>query len=354
MDNIKIINEIKSLMNTPGTCSNVTSEFLYKQKCLYLLSRITNTSGQNSYYSATNEIIQKYRYSCCKNIFHRLNNIPYAVIKGAVLSNSIYGKPFYRLSGDIDILVSPNNAKQVTDILNDEGFIQGRIINEELMNRSREELIYHKLYTHQLASFHKKTDFLFSPFITVDVNFDIAWGESTEKIDIDHFLKHTEMTSIYDINVKKPSPVYEFISMCMHHYKDMNSIYLLYRKGYCFYEFLDIYYYLINQKISVVELYKVAQQYNVAAYLYYCIYYVNELFHNDKLNEYLNVLESPEGIELLNCFGLNKDERHIWKIPFLDRVFDINFKQQFKNQLDDIDLSKIEINMKYMVGKTKI
>lgn len=354
MDNKKIINEIHSLMDTPGTCSDSVSEFLYKQKCLYLLSRITNNSEQNSYYLTTNEMIQKYRYSYCKSIFYRLNNIPYAVIKGAVLSNSIYGKPFYRLSGDIDILVSPNNAKQVTDILNDEGFTQGRVINEELMNLSREELIYHKLYTHQLASFHKKSDFLLSPFVTVDVNFDIAWGESTQKIDIDYFLKHTEMTSIYDINIKKLTPVYEFISICMHHYKDMNSIYLLYRKGYCFYEFLDIYYYLINQKISVDELYKTAQQYNVAPYIYYCIYYVNELFHNNKLNEYLEILESPEGIELLNCFGLNKDERHTWEIPFSDRVFGVNFKQQFKDQLNDIDLNKIEINMKYMAGETTV
>lgn len=352
MDKNELINEIHSLMDAPGIGSDIVSEFLYKQKCLFLLLRITNNPEQYSYLLTTNAMIQNYRYSYCKNIFYRLKDIPYAVIKGAVLSNSIYGTPFYRLSSDIDILVSPNNAKLVADILIDEGFTQGRVVNEEITSHSREELLYYKLYTHQLASFQKKTDFLLSPFVTVDVNFDIKWGESTQIVDIDCFLKHTEMTSIYDIKVKKLSPIYEFISICMHHYKDMNSIYLLYRKGYCFYEFLDIYYYLINQKISADELYKIAQQYNVAPYIYYCIYYANELFHNDKLNEYLAMLESPEGIELLNCFGLNKEERHAWQIPFLERVFEVDFRQQFKNQLNDIDLSKIAINMKYMAGET--
>lgn len=352
MDYQNVIKDIRSLMESPGSCSDFVSDYLYKQKCLYLLTKITNNnSDRYSLYLDTNKMIQEFRFLYCKEILKRLDNIPYAIIKGAVLSNSIYGKPFYRLSGDIDILVAPKYLNEVTEILTNEGFTQGLVIDEEIKTRERNELLYYKLYTHQLATFQKKTDFLLSPFVTVDVNFDIIWGEGTKNINIENFLNHTEITSVFGIKVRKLSPVYEFISMCMHHYKDMNSIYLLYKKGYSFYEFLDIYYYLINQKINENTLNEVARYYNVAQYIYYCIYWTYTLFGDERLIIYLDLLESSEGIDLLNCFGLNDSEKHMWNIPFLDRIFKDNFRKCFVEHLSEADWQKIVINMKYLSGK---
>ena len=208
MDKNMFLKEIRSLLEAPHTCTDDLLNFLFKHKCLYLLSKATNILKHQYYYLTTNQIIQEFRYSYCKNIFLQLKDIKYAIIKGAVLSNSIYGTPFYRISGDIDILISPKDASKVTEILINEGFQQGKIHNEKITASSREERIYHKLYTHQLSSFQKKTDFLLCPFITIDINFDITWGEEKQKIDIDKFLSHVEITSICNVNVKKLSPIY--------------------------------------------------------------------------------------------------------------------------------------------------
>lgn len=355
MNNKNVLEEIRLLINSPGICTDSVFDLLYKHKCLYLLSRVTNNSERCSVYLATNQMIQEFRYNNCKKIFDHLNNsMPYAVIKGAALSNSIYGKPFYRLSGDIDILVSRENTNKIAEILAENGFQQGRVVNEEITPSSREDIIYHRLNTHQMASFQKETDFLLSPFVAVDVNFDVTWGEEKKKINLEDFLIHTESTSIYNVTVKKLSPIYEFISMCMHHYKDMNSIYLLYRNGFRLYEFSDIYFYLIRENIDPNSLKEAGRQFDVIQYIYYCIYYTNELFPDHRLKRYLDILCSPKGMDLLNCFGLSEEERHIWQIPFLDRVFATNFKEQFLKHLTDKDLKKIKANTKYMAGATTI
>lgn len=351
MDNKNVLEEIRLLINSPGICTDSVFDLLYKHKCLYLLSRVINNSERCSGYLATNQMIQKFRYNNCQGIFDRLNNsMPYAVIKGAVLSNSIYGKPFYRLSGDIDILVSRENANKIAEILAENGFQQGKVVNEKITPTSRKDILYHRLYTHQMASFQRKTDFLLSPFVAVDVNFDVTWGEEKKKINVNDFLAHTESTAVYNVNMRKLSPIYEFISMCMHHYKDMNSIYLLYRNGFRLYEFFDIYYYLINRSIDPLSLKEVGIQFGVAQYVYYCIYYTYKLFPDNRLKVYLNTLFSSKGKELLNCFGLSEEERRVWEIPFLDRVFSNDFKEQFLKHLTNKDLRKIEVNTEYMTS----
>ena len=111
---------------------------------------------------------------------------------------------------------------------------------------------------------------------------------------------------------------------------------------------MDIYYFLTNSNIDADELHRLSKSYNVSQYIYYCIYYTNILFPNDLFNKYLSVLKSDEGIELLNCFGLSKEEKHIWKMSFLERVTDNNFRYHFVKELTRDDLKKIEINSKYM------
>lgn len=352
MEYKNILEEIRALMESPGVCTDSVFNLLYKHKCLYMLSRVTNNPERCVGCFTANQMIQEFRYNCCKKIFDNLYNVPYAVIKGAVLSNSIYGKPFYRISGDIDILASRENAKIIAEILIENGFKQGRVVDEEIKPSSRKDIIYQQLYTHQMASFQKATRFLLSPFVTVDVNFDVTWGEERNKINVNDFLAHTESTAVYNVNVKKLSPIYEFISMCMHHYKDMNSIYLLYRNGFRLYEFFDIYYYLINRSIDPLSLKEVGIQFGIAQYVYYCIYYTYKLFPDNRLKVYLNTLFSSKGNELLNCFGLTEEERHVWKIPFLDRVFSNDFKEQFLKHLTNKDLRKIEVNTEYMTSAT--
>lgn len=228
------------------------------------------------------------------------------------------------------------------------GFIQGKVKNDVIEKYTRKELLYYKLYTHQLASFEKKTDSPLCPFVNIDVNLGILWGESTQTIDMEEYLYYTEKRTIFGIEVSVLSPIYEFIALCLHHYKDMNSIYLLAERGICLNEFFDIYYYIVNVKMDIDELKSAAEKYQVQEYVYYCIYYANEIFQNTYLEQYLASLETLKALKLLDCYGLTESERKKWKIPFLERLFDPDFKTRFLKSLSEEEIQKIKINKQYM------
>lgn len=255
----KLLYEMHLIMNGKEMCSDFLLRILQKQKCLYALSQGVGSTEKLASYLAVNEKIQNYMYTFCEEVFRELEKIPYAVVKGAVLSDRIYGKTYYRSSGDIDILVSPKHIDFVTQTLKKNGFIQGRIKEEIIERYKREELLYHKLYTHQLAPFIKSSRLSLCPFINIDVNFSVLWGESPWEIDMDEYLRHIESGFLFNVKIYRLAPVYDFIALCLHHYKDMNSIYLLSEKGFCLNEFFDIYYYLINVKIDLEELKKYCQ-----------------------------------------------------------------------------------------------
>lgn len=342
------VKEIRSVTMNSAQCSDKVIGILHRHKCLYLLSQIKKDISNNSCYVIVNQLIQQYQYSECRLLFNELEKIQYVVMKGAVLSKRIYGKPNYRICGDIDLLIAPKDRELVTQILYKHGFVQGKIRNNEVKMYTREEKMYHKLYTHQLASFEKKINFPLCTAINIDVNFDIFWGESYRSVNIEEYLTHTESSNIFDVKIQELSLVYEFIALCLHHYKDMNSIYLLSERGICLNEFCDIYYYIINTGMDACELDVTAKAYQVEAYVYYCIYYANEIFGDNRLNEFLEKLVTSEGKMLLDCYGLNEDERKKWDIPFLERVFSEEFRECFRGRLSVSDLKKIEINKKYM------
>jgi len=295
-----------------------------------------------------NFLTLKERFTSCKNVFEKLSDIPYAVIKGAVLSQAAYGDISYRSSGDIDILTSRSNVQYVKEVLKNEGFIQGKVIDNTIVPYTRSEILYHTALSHQAAPFIKETKSQFCPFINVDVNLDIMWGEISTKTDMDYVLQNSETTNICGIQVKKLSPVMEFISLCLHHYKDMNSIYLLSMGSLKLSLLCDIYFYIKNNALSLMDLTETCKELNVAEYVYYCIYYSKEIFGDSALNAYLSALESEKAESILNTFGLKDDEIKEWNISFEERLFGENFLGTFYNLVGKKDLEKIKINASIM------
>lgn len=104
-------------------------------------------------------IILQERFRAGAEVFATLNEekIPYAVHKGAALSQVLYGTPNVRISGDIDLLLSRDYIVRIQDIFKSNGFIQGRIVNDCIEPYSRTEKIYQASQSHQLAPFVKAT-----------------------------------------------------------------------------------------------------------------------------------------------------------------------------------------------------
>ena len=134
-------------------------------------------------------------------------------------------------------------------------FVQGKITRNGIEPFFREEILFQTVISHQIAPFVKKSNNKICPYINVDLNFDIMWGESETKADMEFVLQNTMETAILGVTFNKLSPEMEFISLCLHHYKDLNSVYLLYKRGLTLSHFCDIYFFIKNCNIDSEVLY---------------------------------------------------------------------------------------------------
>lgn len=179
-DYTEIIKSVQALTNDCLPPLDI-SEILYNHKCYYLLSKKIQSNKYTEKAQMANNIqliqtVQRYKTCAAFFCFLNENNIKYAVIKGAVLSNAAYGTICVRQSCDIDILIESKNLDIIKSFMQKNNFIQGRIVGNNIFPLSREEIMFQTLMTHQTAPYIKKTSNVFCPFVNVDINTDIVWG----------------------------------------------------------------------------------------------------------------------------------------------------------------------------------
>lgn len=282
-------------------------------------------------------------YKECFEVVKRFN-FPYAIIKGEALSLMAYGELGKRNSQDIDLLISPKYIGIAKVILNDNGFYY--IIKNK----------YDKVLTismsHQSPTYIKKTKI---SYIYLDLNHSIFWGEYAGKcVDIDTFLEDIIDTEIYGCNMKTLPPIKMLIQLILHHYKDMNSIFLLAtRKSIKRSMFDDVYFLLKNnlEDIPLDKLYTLSKFYEIIPFVYYVLYHVGLFFQDETLREYISAFKTDEGERLLNCYGLNDNERREWKCSVTMRLESENLYDLIKDDLTAKDIEKINMNRRVFLGE---
>ena len=301
-------------------------------------------------------IVVKERLRAGEVLFNRCREagIKYVVHKGAILSYVLYGNPFVRKSGDTDILISRADANRVKGILFDNGFVQGYIVENpnthicEIKKYSRTEMVFQASQSHQLAAFVKKVGNAICGYVNYDVNMDILWGESGRHVDMDSFLDDTMEIDICGIRLCKLKPEAEFIAMCMHHYKDLNSIYLLWKCGINKTELEEIYLYVKKNIMDLEYLYNISLKYEVSDYIYYCISKAYEIYRDSVLKKLSQKFESETGKILLDCFGLCDLERKCWNVAFTPIWEAEDIKVYMEPLLTAEDFRKIQLNDRMM------
>ena len=321
------------------------SILLRDHKCYGMIIPKDDAKGQME--RIVNLVAIKARYRSCESFFKNAT-FPYAVIKGAVLSSVMYNDPTLRVSGDIDILIRRQDADEAKRLMRSLGFIQGRITDRGIEPFSRQEILYQTSTSHQMAPFVRETGNPFCPYINVDINTDILWGECEYRADMDEVLSQKEKYTLFNIDFYKLTSEMEFIALCLHHYKDMNSIYLLAKGGLNLGLFCDIYFYLRNLRPSIEKIRTLSQKLNVVRYIYVCLVHTVEIFADPILCPYIEALEDERDASLLNSFGLNDKERKQWDITLAERLFHANLLQYIHPFLTDADIKKICINYKNM------
>lgn len=293
------------------------------------------------------KILSKERYN---RIYDLLNDISfeYAIIKGEALSLQAYGATGRRISSDIDILIPVTRLREFHNILISHGF-QGRAL-------SRADKILLVSSSHQILPYTLSMPKPW-PELLLDVNHDIFWGEyEGTRIDISDFLSDTIEINIYGITVKTLPPLKAFIQLVLHHYKDMNSIYLLATNNSIKIDmFADVYHLLKNNlnDIPLEQLFLISKDLGIVNYVYYILFYTGQVFRDKDIQQYIDAFKTIEGDELLNCYGLNKKERKKWNCNFETRLRSENLLKIIEDDLTDRDWEKIKINQKLFGGECK-
>lgn len=297
-------------------------------------------------YTDFEEKILHYRNKQYYSLFKKIldsgcENLNYSVVKGDALSKLAYGRVNQRFYNDVDVIVSRANLKELNYILFKCGYVQ--------REHSREENILFLSASHQTLPYTCKHNYL-----TIDINFDILWGEyEGKRIDIEEFLSDTIEMEIYGVKVKTLPPLKAMIQLILHHYKDMNSLFLLAtRKSIRYDMFKDVYYLLKNNldAIPLDKLYAMSAEYEIIPYVFYVLYYTGQVFDDDVLKQYIEAFRTPEGEMLLNCYGLCSKERREWRYDFFTRLETDNLFSLIKDDLSEKDKDKININKRIFLG----
>ncbi len=271
-------------------------------------------------------------------------DIKYAVIKGEALSKQMYGKPGQRFSSDVDVLIPRTHIHKFERSLGEFGFSHPA--------QSRSEKIMMLSASHQTAPWVKKI----YPWgaVVVDINFDIFWGEyEGARIDMEEFLSDPVEMEIYGVKVKTLPPLKALIQLALHHYKDMNSIFLLAtRKSIKPAMFRDVYYLLRNNLDAIPRdrLYEVSAAYGIVPYVFYILYYTGQVYEDAVLREYIETFRTSEGEALLGQYGLCGKERKTWKCDFSTRLAAENLYEWIQDDLTEQDREKIALNKRIFMG----
>lgn len=305
------------------------------------------------YFRGTREIIMSpdnidmlihfFTYKDLSNLLRSLDYFSYAQIKGQPLSILAYGKTNSRKSYDIDILIPPNNIPQIERLLQINGFYSKKT--------EQDQRIFMLTSTHQTPVWIKDCP-SWGGHINIDLNFDLFWGEyDGPRINIEEFLSDTIKLDLYGASVKTLPPQKAIVQLVLHHYKDMNSIFLLSTKNSINYNmFKDVYNLLMRNRefISVQDLFRISEKYNILPYMYYVLYYTNCIFDDDTFKQYVTALKTREGESLLNVYGLSETERKEWNCDFFTRLNAKSIWPLIKNELTAVDIEKIKANKHYL------
>lgn len=343
---IDIIEGMRCIVKGIPSTYDIT-DFLQKHNCNYLLSKNKQTPNFPECDWVINSMSAVEGFKALTPFFEK-TDIKYVITKGAYLSKRIYNNPNIRFSSDIDILISRKDCEKIVLELNNLDFVQGYINGDEIHSFSRESKLFYASMTHQLPPFVKRISNLIPKYINVDVNTNILWGESMLQINMEEFLDYSQCSQLFGLGFNTLIPEAEFIAMCLHHYKDFNSIYLLFTRGMRLDHFCDIFYYIKNVKMDRCLLFSLVERYNIGEYIYYCLHYTNIIFDDVDLKCYLDMFEVYKNKSLIDSFGLCDDERKEWETPFFDRLFLKDFQNWFSKKLTEKDFKKINYNMLYM------
>ena len=259
---------------------------------------------------------------------------PYVIIKGEVLSVQAYGKPGRRHLGDVDVLVQKENIGKLTALLIENGF--------ETNVLTREQEIITKAFSHQVTPYRKLVSGI---AVNIDINYDFFWGEwDKARPSIGDILRRRQYLTLYDQFVPVLTIEDAFIQLCLHHYKDMNSLFhLAYVSPITSEKFQDIYYFWLNNRncLSVEYISNWSKKYQIGLYIDYILSQTAYIMKDKSIAAWGKKFYQGYNY-LLNYYGLDSKRRKKWDIPLDVRINNPTLPEYIRKSLSPEELEKLK------------
>lgn len=285
----------------------------------------------------------KKQYQYLIPLLNEKAGFPYAIVKGEALSCQAFGRPGQRQSGDIDVLVDKQDLKKLEALLLENGFTTRQL--------SREEQIVARAFSHQVTPYRKEMPL---GALELDINYNLIWGEwKGKKPQVSEFLARREFISIHGVEVPVLAVPDAFIHLCLHHYKDMNTLYHLTQHNTVTRRiFRDVagFYGQQKDRLDQEKLNQWIQEYQLEPYFYYMLHLTAKVCGVPELEAWAAELKTPEGEGLLDRFGLTEEERKKWPIPFEERLDNDSVPEIVRGMLQEADQKKVEQNRRIFDG----
>lgn len=207
------------------------------------LLRKVNREFRNSLKEAYEQNLKKNQSvkTCVKQIAELLMqcDCPVAMLKGAWLCS--HYPEGYRTSNDIDLLVRPEDVTTVGRLLENSGFRQGNIRNDEFIPATRREIITSKMMRGETVPYIKEVNLPGMKYLEVDINFSLDYKNSETDI-LEEMLKNVTIVEENGILIPTLSKEDFFIHLCAHLYKEATTFWWVkMHRDMTLYKYCDIY-----------------------------------------------------------------------------------------------------------------
>lgn len=260
-------------------------------------------------------------------------DIKFIVLKGFAVMNIFYDSYWNRIYNDIDILINANDITKAEEVLEGIGYIQGKFDeqNKMIVKSSRKEILYQRLYTHQVHEFLKYDEYVSE----IDVNFKFEWvGYKNKKNIISNQLAFNNTMPFYYNGEKFLSLNYEFlfIHLCCHIYNEaVNFVFSYFNKNkdleeIKLFRIIDIIKLVESNKINWSKVLRLVGRSDIMTEISYTLSIIDLLFPNFIVKYIPNELVIDNDI-IDYYFDVN-GKMQKWPISLFDRLFNLELKRR--------------------------
>lgn len=298
------------------------------------------------------------RLQSCKQVFQKFEEqkITYAVIKGAQVDKRAYKDLGLRPSGDLDVLIRKSDFTAVKNIFEEEGFVCGKFTSDKTIKKfTRERLLFFNLYGHQAPTFAKIVEDSNHQkhYIEIDTNFSVTWqGDDNVFSNVEILLNETEDVTYHGIQYKALNPELFLLQLCLHNYRDMNSTHAIQQWDIGPRSLFDIYslVYHQNNYIDIDAFVAWVKKLDYVEQVCYMFYHCNQIFGQLLFMETCLDLLGFQDDDSVNTFGLIKNEKIHWAVPFEELFERENIISLIEPLLTAQDKKNLETTEAFMVA----